>query len=64
MREPVVRFEHRLGAPQVRVRGERGVTSLGGAHAERRHEGLQLVLDDADAAAQIQPQVERDLLVA
>ena len=64
MRQKVVRDQHRLGAAQVRVgRHQRrpGTFGLIGAGADQRRDAR---LQRRDAAAQIQPQIERHLLVA
>jgi hypothetical protein len=64
MREKEVRDEHGLGASKVRVRRHQGrgrLLRLIGARADERR---QVLLQEWDPPAQVQPQVERDLLVA
>ncbi len=64
MTQQEVRHEHRHRAPQVRVRRHQRIAGLLGLIGERRDGRAQSFLEQRNAAAQIQPQVDRDLLVA
>ena len=59
-----VRHQHRHGAAQVRVGRHQRVAGLFGLIGERGDGRAQFVLQPRDPAAQVQPQVDRDLLVA
>ena len=62
--EEEVRRQHRLGAPQVRVgRHEHGPGPIR-LRRQRRHQIHERALQHRQAPAEIEPQVERDLLVA
>ena len=59
-----VRDEHRHRAAHVRVRRHQRIAGLLGLIGERGDERAQLLLQQRNAAAQIQPQIDRHLLVA
>ena len=64
VREKEMRHEDRLRAAQVRVRRHQRVAGRFGALGERRDQRGDAPLQLRDAPFQIQPQVDRDLLVA
>ena len=59
-----VRHQHRHGAAHVRVRRHQRVAGPLGLIGERRDDRAQLLLQQRNAAAQVQPQIDRHLLVA
>ena len=59
-----VRHQHGHGAAHVRVRRHQRITGALGLVGKGRNRGAQLFLQQRDAPAQIQPQVQRHLLVA
>ena len=64
VREEEMRREHRLGAPQVRVRRHQRSTGRRRAAGERVDQPGHLALHRRQPPPQVQPQVERHLLVA
>ena len=64
VRQPVVRDQHRLRAAQVRVGGHQRLARARGLLDERGHEPHELGLQHGNAAPQIEPQIDGDLLVA
>ena len=64
VRQPDVRDEHRLGAAEMRVRRHHGLAGRLRLMRERVDERRERVLNLADAPPEVQPEVERDLLVA